>query len=1754
MGDLKSYRIGDLITIPLVETVIQLEQVQVRDRERTHNLLRQFVITREIEQAFQVVFHHIRHQQGLGGFVKGNYGSGKSHFLAVLYLLLSDPELSKILPHPVFRPLQENRPRIVPVKIALHHFSAAEYLESIVFGAAEKALTEVVGEEIWLRSGSLLLEHFEKYVLPQHPDFLKSHRLTPREWRHLRETQPRQAMQSAYAFIQSHNIPLKPVFDRRQALQILLNAMQQAQAQGIFFLLDELSEFLKSKQNPAAFNEDLRFLQFLGEIAQQPPSAERPAVFLLAALQENIEKTGYIEQDLLLRIKDRFPVRIYLSAHHVRELISQRLIQKKPEAAQLLPQIYRRFQEAFAPGAIEAQTFEAIYPVHPATIDLLETLTPIFSQHRGVVDFIYHQLAGDSNRNWPGMLQLPATTLLTPDTIFDHFQERLSSLPEFVDYVDVVYPTVQKEIATLFPEETDRQLATKVLKILILIEISPTFQRPTAGRLTEMIAQPISPLESSINYSYMEEVILKQLTQESTYVTRFDTGGKEPVYGISLEVSLPQLIKQNVRDLLKQPLDFSDWLKTLLPTLSSPQIPFNRIASGSRKKFQFLWQNTRREGWVMWKPNGTIDGLELEELVEELNRTERDFALVLMPSPETDETPLSAIFPGAPESRFAGALVFWFPRRPMDDEWDVLRRYFAYWQLASTWKSGSNLSDRQKQQIVEERLQSLQAEVVAIVESLYLEGRLANCQGWLPLRLAPFYPDFKTMLNQIFSPILQEIFPRHSEVMPTDTMAPFVADKLFDQLIRPGSLHRAEARERHLDVLIETFLTPLKMVALENERYVLRIDPNKQPLLKAILDRCQGDQIVSLYALYWRFRKGEWGLSPEVFRLLMGALLATGRLTSFLSGNSVVFHSLSQLEDGGIDGVGRGKLVREEVQNALHSFRRLNDFADIPPGFSFTIQEMYWRRMRQLRETLQQLLNRWRELTERMQNYPFYETLKEKLTPIPEALLQFSRHFKPSLSSTEGLEQLVSNLGLQSFAGLPENVAQLENTIQVLEGRFGELNQIYHYLSQPAFKQSGSRVVYPEIQELQDIRRKLTTSLVLEPEALEQLSRRFYQVRRQYIALYQKLHQQYYQQSVFQERGQLEQSVEIQLLKRLHHSPSIVPDPDWIAVQQQLLDLPVPCGRLVEKQLTHRAFCECGFVPGQQAPQSRQQSLRQMAASGIRSFLEQLQSRFRWILEEYVQNLRQIKKPLLADQLEKVLAFPVQQMDSRTNELLHLLNQEVLEHIEQAVQGRVLILRRDWHQLEQALVGRQLTVKEIRDIFDKWLTEGHTVDENTFVHIRHPEKFPRLDPANYHDFTDLIHEEGRRFFEAFWLLRWAVQHARPAWENWVQEQYRFRHGAKEKLQTAPAESSWQKDWEQVALALVEKGTLEQLEKLIQPAGQPLPELARFIEKETMWEELSRKATKALLRQLAPTETPVDLLQALGKNLSRHSRRQQWEHLRLLHDYLMLLELIHRKGEHPLVFYLQDGWQLPLLKSVLEEKNRRLELIPDEKWKSVTQKIQLLEHKLTFPVPAFSKKSLPMAYFHLAQWPRRLTALLHSDEHPLVAVIIDALRMDAWKIVEPLLADALHNRPILFTAAVEVNSPTTTEINRPVLLEQLLNATGALQWHLVKLAEKPSAESEVLSALEKKLPLLVLNVTILDRLLHERREPLGTIYQVLQVRMKSLFIPVLKRIPPHAFVLVTADHGFVAKEAHFQHGGDSFFEKIVPLTLWGAAES
>jgi len=280
---------------------------------------------------------------------------------------------------------------------------------------------------------------------------------------------------------------------------------------GLVLLVDELSEFLRSKPDAAAFNEDVRFLQFLGEWARDN------RLWILAALQEEMEHTGRLESAVYRKIKDRYPLRLVLSPTHVRNLVADHLLLRDPGFEEAAGRLTEEMSRALPGGAIALDQVRRLYPIHPVTLELLEEVRDIFSQTRGAVDLVITRLLGNPARGIEPLLDRPWGEMLTPDVIVDHFEDLFELQPELLPVAQRLFPYYRKNMERIFHKPTRRTLAWRVLKLLVLTHLSPERQGLDAREATTWLALRATTVSPERNVAIVER-ILATLASEGSFV------------------------------------------------------------------------------------------------------------------------------------------------------------------------------------------------------------------------------------------------------------------------------------------------------------------------------------------------------------------------------------------------------------------------------------------------------------------------------------------------------------------------------------------------------------------------------------------------------------------------------------------------------------------------------------------------------------------------------------------------------------------------------------------------------------------------------------------------------------------------------------------------------------------------------------------------------------------------------------------------------------------------------------------------------------------------------------------------------------------------------------------------------------------------------------------------------------------------------------------------------------------------------------
>lgn len=879
-------KLGDLIEVPAIRSVIQLADTERPDLHE--EILDRFVFTQDVQQLFERLLTALEQKHGLGAFVRGHYGSGKSHCLAFLHQLLQNNERAwQRLPEPL-RNSPVRRHKWILVSVPLFAFSAENSLEQVVFQSLEDQLAAHLPQAPVLAEGSRLLENFRTFILPVYRSQLADFETLD---------QPA-ALRRAREFLRGlPDNPLRLSYDRRQAMQLLAETLGKHR---IVLLLDELSEFLRSKQG-SAHREDIRFLQFLGEWSDKLP------LWIVASLQHSLEELGYGEEASALRIRERYPLRFHLSSRHVGDLISGRLIRHKPGAEAQIDKLWTDLNRLY-PELIPKDTFHQIYPVHPFTLELLEQLTPLFSRQRGLVDFVHAQIAGDPLRGLPGMLNETADLLLTAERLFDHFQERFSDRAELAPYQTTCWAYYERELPHLFPEEKARHLAAAVVKVLILAAIAPAPMELSDDRLSTILARRLSRLDPRANLSFLREKVLDVLVERGAYVQR-----RGNLYSLNLESNFNQVLGQKVRQ-ARQNLR-PDWAAAAR-LVNRPELPLAEIVGRPPQPVKLRWRQAAREGLWAWLQG---DEQQLAAWQAVLDSDKYDCCLVVLA-------------PGQPRPPAPPQLVLWEPVAPESDLEELLL----------DWQAHAQVMDRERdlKTRLQPYVQQLQQRLETRFFSLYARGRLywGEQSGYAPAHET----RFDRFYSAAVSPGLEQRFPRFASIAPAsaDCLGARQLDQLWNEFIEPGG--------GPLGGGPEAVLKPLGL--LEGER--LAIQPGGPAL--AMLNEWQLGQRYEVQNLRRHWQKSSWGLVPAQFYVILASLTQLGKIQLLSHGRGFTLHSFGELIKGKAEQL---EILSQRELPSVESLQKLQWLFGEQP-----LLPLNQNRLRELWRAARERLLEWSEL------------------------------------------------------------------------------------------------------------------------------------------------------------------------------------------------------------------------------------------------------------------------------------------------------------------------------------------------------------------------------------------------------------------------------------------------------------------------------------------------------------------------------------------------------------------------------------------------------------------------------------------------------------------------------------------------------------------------------------------------------------------------------------------------------------------------
>lgn len=1272
--------IRDIIDVPVVETVVRLDDAG--NPARGGVLAGEFVITRQVERNLMVIAESIKEGVGRGHFLIGPYGSGKSHFLSYLSIVLAGEARLSGTSCPLAKAARGKR--FFPVRVSLVKVRGETRLEEALLGVAETELVRA-GQKISLTAKSRFLEHVDCAIRVVDAGGMDSYlkRKNFPVWEELKKDRDRAAV-AAWGYVKSlSGCPALPDIGPESLLQDIVRASRALGFEGVVIVIDELSEFLRSKRSGNHLSEDARYLQLLGEFAKTQP------FWIVASLQEAIEQAGDIERGVLAKIKDRYPATLSLGESHIRDLIEGRIIRKRDGARDVVRSVWRRFCECIPSFKTDFEDFYRVYPLHPSTIEYLEGLSPLLSAHRGVVDFIVTQIRGDTGRAVTGVLDSTVDRLVTADAIYSHFGDRIRNDDRYAPFDTLVKADIEMAIQKKISDDSDRLLARRACDVLILNEIAALERPKTVSELAAILLSVISDASPEANEEYLSDVILKPIAAESLFL-RHEGAKKvgDGVFRVSLKRESRGLLEREIKVRLADLKDTDSRPARAAIESVSLEIPVRETLEGAHPEFVVQWCGTGRRGIFLWA--GAVSPAESGFLI---NKGNYDFAIALgllrSESPDGEKYP--------------DRVIEWIPSWN-DEEVALIRRYYAIKMTES-----GELVERAVRQEARDALEGMKDMLVRTIESGFRRGKFfwrgaetTSCSVTGTVGFIEKHASFPVIQA------MKQIHPRFLEVAPqVDFVSRRALMPLVDAIIVPGRVSMAAARKNGTRTMIEGVLIPMGFARVDGPSYVMQLDSSQSVLAREVLDRAHEHPKVS--DLVSDLKRGPFGLSSEMAQLAIVALVRGGMLDLKKDGRRIpaTIVGFEHVDDA--DEIGAGELLSAELRDRLFEDRELARGLDAG-SFSLSSQRDAWERLLAVRarfethvaETLPRLLS--------ISQYPVFDSFDfEKIRTAIERGFDAVRGVHESQGASKGLGKYLSS-GRPDLAEL----LGIADAAWVFVDRDAErVVHIARYLADMPPAECMPKEISDALADIETGFSGLTESVVEGRTAdITVAFDRFWEM---YSVWYAECHRRAFAREHFEPLHKLKESDEWKALS-VASSISGIHLVDSSKAVGALIDAAMSsrCTASLSAELKFRAKCCCGFVPDVEVVLPSEKGIKAQVLAGLSEALSAL--REPQIMERLVARLAVIRDidPVKSERLEKI--FHLIREGCTVRDFISHLTPEIGSLLSEALERVVSVIGRDVEGLVERLSGRRLPPKRIRGIFEEWLGDPGEGDVVVEIH------------------------------------------------------------------------------------------------------------------------------------------------------------------------------------------------------------------------------------------------------------------------------------------------------------------------------------------------------------------------------------------------------------------------------------------------------
>jgi energy-coupling factor transporter ATP-binding protein EcfA2 len=1324
----------------------------------------------EASAALSAVLDSLAAGEGKGGavLITGPPGSGKSHLLGTLLLLAGSDAARKLLARArgeyvaPLKVLHDSAPLlVVPVPLNEHR-GRDELLEDIVFERTEIELRRAPHNlQLPLSQHAYALELIERHVVPRFQEELDQY-VRERQggigsWGELREVDEEAAVRVGHQFAQTIDYPLDFRQSRVERMARLLEVVDGDQISGVLYLLDDLGHFLASVDEKA-MQGDCVFLEFLGHRSKIAP------IWTVAALEVPLREIPGIEPNVARRISDMFGGGLPLSRAHIRCVARNAVRQAPPPVggpearslAQAIEETHQADAAAFDPPSFTVEELRESYPLDPLAARCAEEI-PLRLLDRADGLLSVTQKIGASG-------ELAQRTHLQPvgaDGVLEHFLPQLRSHPEASAYVREVLDYYERNAMEVAPANPD--LLRRLVRVMIALRLANLWYTPPAMRE----ALGLTAEGEAVADEQEVRDLLEAMQAQGRFVeVRRGRQEDDDVYYVEVRTALSDTLRERLGAAKEKLREDDPALMQTAVAHAGATPPLAELTEA--QTVEVRWRNTARCVAVSLENLLALDELELDRRVQELSDPASvhnvHLYLAHLIQPQAQRNRWEEMASGLMGGRWAAGVLAWVPRPLSQREMDALRECAACRRTAeaggSKLEAGDDVQlppggsspvarDSQLIQRLEEEEARLGAHVEQIVRAAYYEGTVLSAFGEAlsAEELGPLEGDWVGTLNAAAAWSLERIFPQFSAIAPRQFLSSREQiDALVDGFIRPGFI-RADAHPR-LSELVEALLLPLGLasqerratsdeptadgVVLEARRsqleaaVVLNVGHSEpaQEVMRRIRARDQTPETqrgrpLACPDLAAHLLKSEIGLPPELFELLITALIRSGYLVGLDAQQKPV--RLEQIRtpvSRHLQFVARPALLSYEQWQLLSRICRIVlDRAIASPGHA--VQAIIWESFVAARE---EWLTRVQLLRERL------DRLRQRLgQPVRAwrgvmATLQHTERFfdliEPDSYASEGLAQLLA--GVEPFLEPTNGATKLRELLRVAELLDHFVDEVGPDLVRMRDYLASDDLWLPEDSELPELREKLT-QLILSGEHAVGEEMAFIRLRQVFMTRYKRRyaawHSACHRASEFEPYERLRASSEMRILAQLDRLSSALGgiEHDVTHLNEQIeRELTKRCRELnLSQALDQSPVCPaCGVRHGEELNLVPVEELEELAERGVAEYVAALRNPVhQQAIAHYLQTL-----PHRGETVRKLAEIVRLPEGAGARLLMSLLGEDVLTHLQRALSGQQ-IAPRSLGDLRRLLAGRTLSRTEALQLLEQWIDSGHDLGDDDLLQI-----------------------------------------------------------------------------------------------------------------------------------------------------------------------------------------------------------------------------------------------------------------------------------------------------------------------------------------------------------------------------------------------------------------------------------------------------